>query len=181
MNGGMAIKAIIGLIVLAAVGGGAWYASTNFGTVPESASETVDNAGKATGTFAELMARVGSWKCHAKATHEEGASEGDVYMDGGNIRGDFVATMSGRTVNTSFVTKEGYIYTWSDLLPQGMKVKVDAAAGTAGGQGIDPSTPVEYSCEVWIAEQGKFELPSGIEFFEIGTEGMGGFNVPMPR
>lgn len=101
-------------------------------------------------------------------------------MDGGKIRGDFTATMNGQTVNTSFIGVDGYMYTWSDMLPQGMKVKAESAGGTSGGEGIDPATPVEYACEFWSADQSKFTLPS-IEFFEIGAEGMGGFNMPMPR
>jgi len=177
----MSLKLIIGFLILAGVvGGGAWYATAHktVGTAPD--EEVMDSTSKE-GTFADLMARVGSWKCDAKATYEGGSSEGTVYMDRGTIRGDFVASMAGRIVDTSFVSLDGYMYTWSDVLPQGMKVKIDAAAGTAGGQGIDPSTPVEYTCEVWIAEQDKFELPSDIQFFEIGTQGQGGFNVPLPQ
>lgn len=178
----MLIKVIVGLLVAAGLGGGAWYVSTHpSAEVAETTSEDTEETATSTGTFADLMARVGSWKCDAKATYDGGASEGTVFMDGGKIRGDFVATMSGRSVDTSFVSLDGYIYTWTDVLPQGMKVKVDAAAGTAGGQGIDPSTPVDYSCVVWIADQSKFVLPSDMEFFEIGAQGMGGFNVPMPR
>jgi hypothetical protein len=176
----MALKAIIGLVLLAAVGGGV-YVATRPSSEPAPEAAVASNEESAEGKFADLLARVGSWKCDAKATHEEGASEGTVFMDGGKVRGDFVATLSGQTVNTSFVSMDGYIYTWSDMLPQGMKVKMDAAAGTAGGQGIDPSTPVEYTCEVWIADQEKFALPSEIEFFEIGTQGMGGFNAQLPR
>jgi len=178
----MALKAIIGLLVVAAIGGGAWYVSSNPKTeagVETGAPINEDNA--STGTFADLMARVGPWQCEAKAEYEGGQSEGTVLMNDGKIRGDFVASMAGRVVNTSFVSVDGYIYTWSDLLPQGMKVKVDAAAGTAGGQGIDPATPVEYSCVFWNADESKFSIPSDIEFFEIGTQGSGGFNIPVPR
>lgn len=175
----MALKVLIGLVLLAAIGGGV-YVATKAPSAPAAEEQGAVVETESSGTFAELLARVGSWKCDAKATHDQGASEGTVYMNGGKVRGDFVATMSGQTVNTSFVSMDGYIYTWSDLLPQGMKVKMDAAAGTSGGQGIDPATPVEYSCEVWIPDESKFALPS-MEFFEIGTQGAGGFNVPMPR
>ncbi len=175
----MALKAIIGLVILAAVGGGV-YVMTQNSSAPATETSTETEESASAGTFADLMARVGSWTCDAKATHEGGMSEGTVFMDGGKLRGDFVATMAGQTVNTSFIALDGYMYTWTDMLPQGMKVKMEEASGTSGGQGIDPSTPVEYSCSVWIADQSKFALPS-IEFFEIGAEGMGGFNVPLPR
>lgn len=177
----MLIKVIVGILIAAGIGGGAWFVATHPAAPAASNDKATATEEASSGTFADLMARVGSWKCDARADYEGGASEGTVYMDGGKVRGDFVASISGRSINTSFVSEGGYIYTWSDVLPQGMKVKVDAAAGTAGGQGIDPSTPVKYSCEVWIAEQDKFTLPSDIEFFEIGTKGMGGFSVPQPN
>jgi len=176
----MALKILIAVLALGAVGGGAWYVSTTSKTdesLQESASVTSETEA---GTFANLFARAGSWKCDAKATHEEGASEGTVYLDGGKIRGDFVASMNGQTVATNFISMDGFMYTWSDMLPQGMKVKMDAAGGTSGGQGIDPTTPVEYTCEVWIPDQSKFTLPE-MEFFEIGSAGMGGFNTQFPR
>lgn len=178
----MTLKIIIAVLAVGALGGGAWYVTSSSkmesGTVP---TETEEKESASSGMFADLMARAGSWKCHAKATHEQGASEGDVFINNGTIRGDFVATMAGRSVNTSFISLDGYMYTWSDTLPQGMKVKIEVAGGTSGGQGIDPATPVEYSCEVWAVDESKFATPSGMEFFEIGTEGAGGFNVPLPR
>lgn len=178
----MALKIIIAVLAVGALGGGTWYVTSSSKTESTTVvSETEEKESASSGMFADLMARAGSWKCHAKATHEQGASEGDVFINDGNIRGDFVATMAGRSVNTSFISQGGYMYTWSDMLPQGMKVKIEAAGGTSGGQGIDPSTPVEYSCEAWTVDESKFATPSGIEFFEIGTEGAGGFNVPLPR
>jgi hypothetical protein len=159
-----------------------WYVTSSSKTGEDvTPIETSKEESASSGLFADLMARTGSWKCHAKATHEQGASEGEVFINNGTIRGDFVATMAGRSVNTSFISRDGYMYTWSDMLPQGMKVKIESAGGTSGGQGIDPTTPVEYSCEGWAVDESKFEAPSDIEFFEIGTQGAGGFNVPLPR
>lgn len=175
----MALKILIGLVILAAAGGGAYLATrAPSNSTPQNLE--VKAEGASSGTLADLMARAGSHTCTAKATHDGGTSEGTVYMSGGKLRGDFVATMGGQVVNTSFISVDGYMYTWSDMLPQGMKVKIDAAVGTSGGQGIDPSTPVEYSCAPWTADESMFALPA-IEFFEIGAAGAGGFNVPMPR
>lgn len=178
----MPLKIIIAVIAVGALGAGAWFLTSSPKTESGTpSSETTEKESASSGMFADLMARTGSWQCHTKATHEQGMSEGDVFINDGNIRGDFVASMAGRSINTSFISREGYMYTWSDMLPQGMKVKVEAAAGTSGGQGIDPATPVEYSCEAWAVDESKFATPSDMEFFEIGTEGAGGFNMPLPR
>ncbi len=178
----MSIKAVIGiLIALGIVGGGAWYFSSKGDSQPspEAAMQAQDEKNEASGTFAELMARTGNWQCDASAVHQEGASTGTVKMSDGRLRGDFVATLDGRTVNTSFIHADGFVYTWSDAMPQGFKMKLEAATEAAGKQGIDPSTDVDYSCAPWTPDESAFELPSAVTFLDMSA--MGGAGMPMPR
>ncbi len=178
------MQALAGIIVgIIIVGGGAWYfTSGSSDTAPTTGEETVmeesTDAPEGAGTFAELMARTGSWTCDASAQHEGGGSSGTVVMNNGKLRGDFTSTMSGITVSSSFIGRDGYMYTWTSMLPQGFKVAIDASTGTSGGQGIDPSTQVEYSCAPWSADESKFELPSGITFMEMNAQGSAGFPMP---
>jgi hypothetical protein len=174
----MSMKAIIGIVVgLAVVGGLAWFVTKDKG---EASKETAGEAPKelSSGSFADLMARGGNTECEATAIHEEGSSTGTVKMSDGKLRGDFVAIVGGRTVSTSFVHRDGFVYTWSDLMPQGFKVKAEAAEGTAGGQGIDPSTNVEYSCAPWTPDESEFELPSDITFIDVSAMSGAGAAVP---
>lgn len=183
----MSIQALVGIIAgVIVVGGGAWYMSTQQGDtgmpseqVGATDTQAADVPNEGSGTFAELMARTGSWTCDASTAYEGGSSTGTVVMNDGKLRGDFVATMAGITVNTSFIGREGYMYTWTSMIPQGFKVKMEAAAGTAGGQGIDPSTNVTYSCAPWAADESRFTVPADITFMEMNAQGTAG--VPLPN
>lgn len=176
----MSIKAVVGIVVaLAVVGAGAWYLATH--QVKRTVAEQPKPKELTAGSFSELMAREGAWECEATAAHEEGVSTGIVVMNGGKLRGDFVAIMDGVSVSTSFIHRDGVAYTWTDMLPQGFKVAIDAAAGTAGGQGIDPSTQVDYSCAPWTPDESAFEVPSGMTFIDVSAMGAAGAGIPMPR
>lgn len=182
----MPVKALVALVAVVVVGGGAWYFSSQSSSAPGNTSASPQNtettSEQTEGTLGDLLARTGSWSCTVQATHEGGGSEGTTYIANSQLRGDFTARMQGMTVQTSFIAKDGYMYTWSDMLPQGMKVKMESAGGTSGGQGMDPSTKVSYSCAPWTVDESKFALPEGTEFFEIGAQGAGGFNTtPLPR
>lgn len=181
----MSTNALIGIIAgIVIVGGGVWYVSSNKEVSPVAIEETSEESQEAQqnegeGTLADLMGRTGSWTCEVNAAYEGGSSDGTVVMNDGKLRGDFTATMAGITVNTSFIGRDGYMYSWTSMLPQGFKVEMNAAAGTAGGQGMDPSTNVNYSCMPWAADESKFVVPSDITFIEMNTEASAG--VPLPN
>lgn len=170
----METKTLIGIVVaLIVVGGGIWYLSGHpAGTTGGTASgETAEGSG----TLAELMKKGGAYKCEVavKPTQENANTEssGTVYVGGGKMRGDFstvVAALGGKAVESHMISSEGYVYTWSDLMPQGVKMKVDASGEAPAQQGMDAYTAVDYRCSPWSVEESRFTVPSNVTFTLMG-------------
>ena len=166
----MNLNAIIGTVVgIAVVGGAAWYLSANPSVAPSEAPATEEAAGA--GTFAELMARTGSWSCTVTSNVEEAPSEGTTYIADGRIRADFVArpvALGGREVVTHMIQTDGYVYTWSDMAAQGMKLAVSAGtAAAASASAVAADARVDYSCAPWAVDESKFTVPAEISFMEL--------------
>ncbi len=186
----MSSKALLGIIAaVVVVGGGAWYLSTSKGTTegaPTAGNENEEaetNAGS--GTFADLMMRAGSWKCTVTTTIEEAPSSGTVYVAGGKVRADFVskpAALNGAEVASSMIQMDGYVYTWTDAFPQGMKMKIPEGNNTQGSSqaGVDYSSKVDYDCGAWSVDASMFTPPASVTFMELGEGGMPG-SIPTPN
>lgn len=178
----METKTIIGLVAaVVVVGGGVWYFSSgnsaNAPTTEEGVATTMEGEEQAdgSGTLADLMMRAGSFRCDVDVAAEEGnttaETSGVVYIGDGKMRGDFTTKVSGMTVNSHMLTLDGYVYTWSDMMPQGMKMKV-AADGTAQGQtqgSMDASAAVDYHCAPWSVDGARFTIPSSVTFMTVGS------------
>jgi hypothetical protein len=173
----MNTPATIGTIVLAVVviGGGIWYAVTHpIDRSMETASETATGESKAgEGTLADLWTIGGSVKCEVSSGDETAPFSGTVYASGGKMRVDAITKIPqiDRTVNTHMVRADGFLYTWSDMLPQGIKIaepKPDAAGNsTPTVNGVAGSTKVTYSCAPWIADASILTPPADITFKEV--------------
>jgi hypothetical protein len=120
------------------------------------------------GTFQDLASMSGSYECTISMTTDGATSQGQVYISDGEVRGDFSATVSGQSVSSSMLQTGGFVYTWSDMAPQGFKMAVTGDAGaTAPTQGgFDPSMDVSYDCDPWVRDASKFAVPSDITFME---------------
>jgi hypothetical protein len=94
---------------------------------------------------------------------------------------DFSGKAAGMTITGHVIQTEGYAYTWTDLMPQGVKVHVDAAPAAATTQGFDSSTQVEYSCNEWTVDESKFAVPTSVTFTEFTADAEGEASVPLPR
>ncbi len=172
-------KTLIGIVVaLVVVGGGIWYVSGQPAQIPadgESAT-TGEETAEGSGTLADLMKRSGSYKCtvEVKPTQANANTEssGTVYVGNGKMRGDFstvIAAMGGKKVESHMITSDGYVYTWSDMMPQGVKVQVSAGEeGTATQAGMDASAAVDYHCGPWSVETSRFTVPGDITFTMMG-------------
>lgn len=170
------------IVAIVVIGGGAWYFSSK-GT--DSSSTGMMGTGdekkeQATGagTFADLMGKVGSWKCTVKTTIEEAPSEGVAYIADGKVRADFtakIAAMGDKEVQSSMIQSDGYVYTWSDMMPQGMKMMIpegQPASQDSGSSGFDASSKVDYDCGPWITDVSKFTPPASVTFMELGENGV---------
>ncbi|MEJ0001841.1 MAG: hypothetical protein WDN09_01495 [bacterium] len=67
--------------------------------------------------FSQFVKQGGSYKCEVKQYLSDMDNTGTVYISGGNIAGEYNTVAEGRTIDTSFVMKDGYSYTWSSMMP----------------------------------------------------------------
>jgi hypothetical protein len=124
-------------------------------------------------SFDAFIKQGGSYMCTVNQNVEGIESKGTVYVNGGNVRGDFKTSVSGMNIDTMFLTKDGYSYSWSSMMPgKGYKAKVTASgggtgAGTSGQYSFNAEQIGDYNCEVWAVDSSKFAMPSGVVFTEI--------------
>jgi hypothetical protein len=115
----------------------------------------------------------GSYKCEVKQAFSDMENSGTVYIAGGNIRGEYTTIAEGRTIDTSFIMKDGYSYTWSSALANiGFKTKINTKASGAGAESSgtyswNASQIGDYNCEPWTADEKTFETPAGMSFKEV--------------
>lgn len=181
----MNTNALVGLIALVVVvGGGVWFFSSK-GDVQDGSAEAHKASSEAVrgeGTFGELMARAGSWKCDVAVAIEEAPSQGTVYVADGKIYADFTAqveAMGGQSVRTEMIQADGYVYTWSDMTPQGFKMQLpEGDASKDAPQGVSYDSRVTYDCAPWSVDASVFTPPSSVTFMEIGAELPEGKQVP---
>lgn len=141
--------------------------------VSEATPTTEDSASaEFRGSLATLIARGGNYKCAFKQDTEVGSSVGTVYISGNEMRGDFssLVTAANMTVESHMISDGEYMYTWSDVMPTGMKVKIDATAtAPSSSQGFDANQELDYKCDLWTRDGTVFKLPEGTTFTEIQT------------
>lgn len=176
MSKNIMISVLIGVAVL----GGGYLVFKNKSSEVSSVDATNNGAEKPTEkkmSFDVFLKQGGSYKCDVKQYLSDMENNGTVYVDAGNIRGEYATVAEGRNIQTSFIMKDGYSYTWSSMAPNmGFKVKVDTTTGTntdASTQGTyswDAKQIGDYNCEPWTADQSMFALPANIKFNEIGTK-----------
>jgi hypothetical protein len=97
-----------------------------------------------------------------------------VYISKGNISGDFKTSVSGMNMETFFIVKDGYSYTWSSMMPNiGYKVavnqnsSVNTGASASGSYSFNAEQIGDYDCKPWTPSDSKFSIPSSIKFTEI--------------
>lgn len=164
---------VIGLVVVIAVVVGGWLVWGD----KMGGSVTPNEPFTATGSLDELLARGGNYKC--TFTHESAAasSKGTVYIagEGKKIRGDFSSLVP--VINTdvaSHMIRDGeWVYTWSEMMPQGFKAKAVEGQGSKeaalSGQGFDANQSYNYNCEPWVVEVSQFTVPTNITFTELAN------------
>lgn len=180
-------KQLIGVFVaIVVVGGGLFiYSNSN-----KTENNTVDNAMMEDGStvstetkssdgkkmaFESFIKNGGSYVCTVNQYVQNIESKGIVYIDGSKISGEFKTSVQGMNIGTSFISKDGYSYTWSSVMPNtGYKVAVtsstnagDSSTGTSGTYGFNAQDIGDYDCQAWTPDASKFDLPSSVKFTEI--------------
>jgi hypothetical protein len=173
----MNTNTIIGVVAAVVIVGGGFYLLNRPAGVPATfgqeqalatTTETVVEQGKFTGSLAELSARGGSWKCSVDSTTAQAVSSGATYVSGGKVRADFTTSVpSYGAVETHLIADGVDVYTWSSMMPQGIKSKMTAqgsGTGPTSGQDVNTDTKYSYDCQPWTADATLFVVPANITF-----------------
>ena len=174
-------KTIGWVVAVIVVVGGLWYLSSSqtSTTSPEgsTASSTgvtvVSKTDTTNGVFRSslqgLLKRAGNYRCTFTRLDAGANTDGTVFISGNRMRGDFVTTVAGNTIQSHMLYLADYVYTWSSIAAQGFKSK--ATSLTAGGavtgsnaNAFDYSQELDYTCKAWGGDAALFEMPKGIVF-----------------
>lgn len=167
-------------IVLVILGlGGLIYANTRNTLVPQGAEEqpvtqepvTVKSEGKKMSFASFIEQGDGSYKCSVSQYLSDMDNKGTVYIDSGRIKGSFSTIAEGKTIDTSFVIRDGYSYAWSSAAPNfGVKSPVKkpmsegSSADMSGSYSWNAEQIGEYDCQPWAPDDAMFVVPSNIKF-----------------
>jgi len=170
---------IIGIVAAVIVVGGGWWLVANREAGPEGALDNTQQGtmnGQGTGTFASLMAMGGSYACDVKTNFDGNVSEGRVYINGKNLRGDFTSTVNNQVMTTHMIHTGEYMWSWTDGIAQGIKMPIPQASAsgdtTTSNTQFDYNQNVEYTCAPWMVDQTLLTPPTTIDFMELGENGM---------
>lgn len=144
-------------------------------TTPEAVNSDADTstpmAGNFSGSMGELIARGGNYKCDFTHTTDAGDSSGTTYISGKKIRGDFTTNVTGVSamkIETHMISDGEFAYTWSSMMPTGMKMKLNLSETSDGAKtGFDYNQHLDYNCSPWMEDSSMFSLPANIKFTEL--------------
>ena len=129
--------------------------------------------------FMDFVKQGGSYQCTVNQYIDSSYSsttKGTVYLSKGNIRGDYNVKVQGMSIDTSVIVRDGFAYTWTNMMTTGYKVAV--ATDTTGKTSAGGTTPQgtfswnsdmigDYDCKPWTADATLFTLPAKITFKTI--------------
>jgi len=182
----MSSKSITWIIVVVVVVVGGYFVYTGMSKsspaqgshTATSTDVTTTNSTETSGkkmAFSEFMKQGGSYQCTVNQDVGGTQSTGTVYISNGMVSGKFNTAVQGMNIDSNFVMKDGFSYTWTSMMPgKGFKIAVasnpdtGATGGSASGTySFDASQIGDYNCVAWTADQSKFALPSGTVFTEL--------------
>lgn len=171
------LAVLIGGVVF--VGGYFYFGGEKGGVVKDTTSEEVAQQpeGKKM-AFTQFVNQGGAYKCTVNQSVSGTDTTGVVFIDAGLMRGTFETESQGAKVSTNILVRDGYTYTWSSNMPQGIKMAIkkdeavaNANVGTSGTYAWNAEEVGDYDCIAWNADQATFTLPAGIVFMDLADLG----------
>ncbi len=137
---------------------------------PQAAAVQPTPPGTTPGSFADIVKGGANVQCTVSVVMQGTASKGTLYIanSGADVRGDFSVTVAGKVMHSSLIKTAGYVYSWTDAYPQGMKMAAapssDPIAAMNNGT-VPPGT--QYECHPWTPDPSKFAVPTDVKFMEM--------------
>lgn len=179
-------KTIISILIIGAVAVGGYFLSkSNKGGYQETKGETNVEVSKEEATkpngkkiaFSEFIKQSGSYKCTVNQSLNNTVTKGTTYLSNGMIRGEYNTKVSGMSVDSTILVRDGYTYSWNSMMPSmGFKMKVQTTTNTpnvgasaSGSYSFNAEQIGDYDCQAWTVDQSKFAVPTTITFKEMSS------------
>jgi hypothetical protein len=178
---------LVVLAVVAVIGGGIWYFTSNpYPQTAQTATNTNVESSTASGTgtngssvaapvsqttgvgsIQNLIAMNKDLACSINLVAAKTSRSGSIYVAAGMMRADLFSTTAGQTKAVSMIDNGTSLYLWTDDASTGIKLsKPISASGSniAQNGGIDPVTNFSYVCHPWKVDANFFVAPTAIAF-----------------
>lgn len=173
------MKAFIAVIVITAVAVGGYFAfRPDKKIAPNETPDTIEwqesapTSGKKV-PFSEFAKNnKGAYVCTVNQSIGGTDTSGTVHVNNGDISGQFAINAAGQSITMYVVSKDGYAYTWSSMMPTiGWKSKVDASTSAsgavAGSYSWNNDTIGDYDCQPETANASLFTIPATVNFTAV--------------
>lgn len=176
MNKTLLVVLIAGVL---GIGGYFYFEKEGNEMAEQTASQTEEGGVKQTGkkiAFSQFVNQGGSYKCTVHQFISDTDTTGTMFVDKGLMRGMFETETQGVKVSSNILVREGFTYTWSSTMPQGIKMAVKKDEGgvdtsTSGANSWNVDDVGDYECVAWDADQTTFVVPSNIVFMDLADLG----------
>lgn len=173
-------KIIVPLVIVVVVLGGYFLFNSKSEKEPTVQSESASKKM----SFEEFLKKDSdSYVCITEQSVSGLTSSGTMYIanskDGASrqMHGEFKTSVQGMNIETNFIMKDGFYYSWSSTLPNmGYKMKIqdqpqtgNSGAEVSGTYNFNASQIGAYDCKKWSVDESKFEIPVSIKFIEPPT------------
>ena len=162
----------VGVIVVIIIGTAGFFLLKKPVQTPQESTttqQTQPEESQTKGSIKNLLAAGKNQTCTIKYPAGEQMGEGTVYVSGKNMRGDFTMTSAGKTFDSHMIQDETYMYSWSSLSPQGVKMKIaelEKVQASPTTESVDLNQEVDINCSSWSVDSGKFTPPANVNFTE---------------
>ena len=181
---------IIAVIVLVALGAGAWWVSSDpVGDAARSAieqtpeatpseqmnDEEVEELPSGTGRLIQLLEQGASMECTFTYSDEDGSGQGTGFFEGERMRVSAMHEQDGMTFVSDIISDGTMMYVWGESLEGDFAIKMAAAEADMMDMGDEFDQPttlneqVEYDCREWSVDRSVFNPPANVEFMDMGT------------
>lgn len=172
----MSTKVIAAIIAVVVIGGGAYYYSTkntNTDVAGESQSaEMVSGTNVETASLKSLIESGKTRKCTYQSNEGGVNTSGVMYSSNNKMRGDITIDLPETKSQsiTHMIYDGGTSYMWTHDSKTGFKMSLDQSAQVeTKNKSVDLDKDYNFKCEDWSVDQSKFELPSDVQFSDMGT------------
>lgn len=182
MNKNLAV--VIGVILLVAIGGGAYMLKGKSSTTAPSTSSASPKSETALKSLKDLLLSGIPQKCTFTDKTENAEMDGVTYVSGGKMRGDFNSKTEGKMVTTHMIADGKTNYMWTSDQKTGIKMMFDPKstetkesgqstgqpqAGTETNGGVDLNKNQSYNCSPWGVDNSMFTPPADIKFTDYSA------------